>query len=258
MSHRLRAWPLIILCLQLSCAGFLFLGRDNLKSGIKNFQEKKYTKAINNFNKVIKKDPNSLVAYRYLYLCNRAINNDSFALLYLVKQIQLKTTDVNVYRLSYEHFRKIGSCKKCFDILQAANFNIPKKLDPFIPITREELAFLFAGASSKYSGKDFISFVEKNNLMGRFPDGNFYAKDRVTLGNFILTISKIIPDREGISLPLTKGLMKLDLQSSHYRPTIKLIAYKIIELSELTRLEDYLTVTLAINGISRLKRISSF
>ncbi len=257
MSRRLHYWQIILLCLNLACSP-PFFRKDHLRAGIKNYQNRKYSEAIKDLNRAIKEYPYSLIPYQYLYLCYRAIGDESMAIASLLHQIRLKSTDTLVYRISYDYFRKRGDYHRCFEILSAASTTIPKRLDNLIPVTRENLAFLFAGASNKFTGKDYIRFTEQTGIMSRFPDGNFYPQDRVTMGNFIIMISKLLPEKKDLEFSLRSDLQKIDTRSFYYLPTLRLINYRIIEPGELLRPEEYLPLTLAIKSIQRLRKIINF
>lgn len=258
MPRRFDRWALILLCFTLGCAGFPLLRKDHLASGIKNYKETEYSKAIEELNRVLKKDPNAVSAHRYLYLSYEALKNEPMAIFHLMKLIQLQTTEVNVYRRCYDYYRSHQDHSECFEILLAACRTIPNKLDPFIVVTRENLASFFCGASVRYRGGDCISFVQKSGLIPVFPDGNFYPQDRITFGNFALLIDRSLPDRPDLIRTPYPALEKVNPQSLYYRPMLKLIGYKVIEPDEVRIPEEYLPLTLAVNFIKRLKKVLNF
>lgn len=258
MPRYLRRWSVALLCLQLSCAGLPFFKKDHLTRGSRNYQTKDYSKAITSFNKVLKKEPGSLIAYRYLYLCYKATGDEAKASYCLLKQIELKTTDINVYRLTYDHFRTARDSKRCFEIALAAGLNVPRQLDQFVKITRDNLAFLLAGASSRPTGKDHLAYVEKAGLMKRFPDGNFYAQDRVTLGNLIITLAEIVPEPRIQPLAAPSGRLRIDRSAFYYHPASKLVASRVMEPAELGNTEEYVSLTTVVNALNRLRKVVNF
>ncbi len=258
MPRHLSYWSIVLVCLFIGCAGLPFISKDDLIVGIQYYKEKNFPKAINRFNRVLKKDPSAIIAYRYLYLSYNAIKDEQKAIYCLMKQIQLKTTDVNVYRKCYSYFKKRNDTKKCFEILSAANSIIPNELDAFIVVTRENLAFFFAGASLQYKGGDAVLFAKKSGLMNPFPDGNFYPHDRITVGNFLLLLSKVLPDNGKYGIANQPTFKNIPPNSLYYLPASKLSHHKIIKPEEVKIPEEHISLTLAIDCLNRLKKTINF
>ncbi len=192
MPGRCYLWSIILILA--GCASF-FAKKTDLEKGIVFYNKKEITKAVQYFNRYYEKNTHSDTALYFLYHCYRYLSQPALELQTLEKLVALNVDDPNVFLNTYYYYQADKRYHDILRLLAGTNPSISEVFDRRFPLTREKMAELLCGATSKKIHSEPLIYALSENLLPIFPDRKLYAQDTLTMAQLIILLDRLLdPD----------------------------------------------------------------
>jgi tetratricopeptide (TPR) repeat protein len=248
MPCRRYSWIIVLLCT--ACAS-LFHHRSAFEQGLEAYKKGSFTLAAEHFEKYFAEHPTSDTALYYLYDCYKRSEDGSRSVQVLERLVHLEANDVAVYLNLINYYKTHSLCKALFNILTDLPPQFTTTVDSRWLVTRELLATVICGASTKKIYSDPLVFTITEGYMPLFPNGKFYDNDTLTNGQLVVLFDRLLE-------PAYPGeFRKMDYVTSKsflYLPYMRLVNRSIIEFDKTFDPSKYSTISYVVKAVSNLKK----
>ncbi len=245
MSYRIYYWILIFV----GCAAF-FHRRSEFDKGLERYQQSNFQEAVIHFNAYYVKHPDSDTTLYYLYDCYKRLNQPERGASVLEQLVKAGTIDENVYSALFSYYRKTSRYKDLYTLLINLDAPIKDALNKRHVLTRRLYAEIISGATNKAIYSDPMVFAVSEGYIPLYPDGNFYDNDRITNGNLIILLDKLLD-------PIyPQKFFRMKNISSHsflYLPYMRLVHFGIIEFDPELNPDEHASITTAVSAVTNLR-----
>jgi tetratricopeptide (TPR) repeat protein len=246
MSCRHHFWAVILIFS--SCASLLDRTND-FERGIELYKDKQYNEAISLFQTYHAEHPDSDSTLYYLFDCYRQLGRSDEQTLTLEKLVKRGVDDENVYLNLIYYYRKDGR----FDDLYELVLNMPattrEHVDKHSPVTRKLFAEFICGALGRKIETDPMIFTISKGYLPRFPDGQLYEDDTLTMGNLIILLDRLV---EPVYPRNLHPMKHISTRSYLYLPYMRLVHFGILQFDPYVIPDHYAKTSIAIHALEAL------
>jgi tetratricopeptide (TPR) repeat protein len=219
------------------------------------YKDKQYNEAISLFEAHHTEHPDSDSALYYLFDCYRQLGRSEEQILTLAKLVKRGVGDENVYLNLIYYYRKHGRFNDLYQLL----LNLPPatkdRVDKYSAVTRKLLAELICGAVTENIKTDPTIFTISRGYLPRFPDGQLYEDDTLTVANLIILLDRLVePDYPRDLYPMKH----ISTKSYLYLPYMRLVHFGVMQFSPYVMPDQYAKLSTAIHALEILRERGRF
>jgi len=241
---------LTLIFIVINCAT-LFHRPNEFEKGLKSYQQANFQEAAHHFSSHYVKNPHSDTTLYYLYNCYKQLSQLERGIEVLEQLVKIGSKDRNVYLNLFYYYRKTARYKNLYELISNLELHIGIILDECYVLTRKLYAEIISGATNRPSKFDPVIFAVSKGYIPLCPDGEFYADDTITLGNFIILLNLLV---EPFYPQNFFRMQKMSNRSFLYLPYMRLVHLGIMEFDHELDPNESTPITVAAKAIANLKK----
>lgn len=252
MSCRHYFWAVILIFS--SCASLLDRTND-FERGIELYKDKQYNEAISLFKAYHVEHPDSDSMLYYLFDCYRQLGRSDEQILTLEKLVKTGVDDENVYLNLIFYYRKHGRFNDLYELLLNIPATAREQVDKYSPVTRKLFSELICGAVAKKGKTDPMIFSVSRGYLPRFPDGQLYEDDTLTMANLIILLDRLV---EPVYPRNLHPMKHISTKSYLYLPYMRLVHFGVLQFNPYETPDQYAKTSTAIHALEALRERGRF
>jgi hypothetical protein len=173
----------------------------------------------------------------------------------LEKLVENEVSDGNVYLNLIYFYREHDRFKDLYTLILNLPAAVANQADKYSAVTRKFFAELICGAVTDHIRTDPMIFTISMDYLPRFPDGQLYEDDTLSVANLIILLDRLV---EPVYPRNLYPMKHISTKSYLYLPYMRLIHFGILQLNPYVIPDQYVNLSTTIHALDVLKKRGRF